>query len=97
MRGELLSLQGQFSHRFIFLFIFYFLLFFPEAADAGRNYSGDFSVIRISIDHAVEERVLLSHKTPLWGNALQPLLNQDRFDPRDENPDCNVSPCISFH
>lgn len=92
MRGELLSLQGQFSHWYIFFLIYYFILFFPEAADTGSNNSGDFSVIWIAIDHAVEGHVLISHKTPLWGNAFQPLLNWDRFDPRDENSDCNVSP-----
>lgn len=40
----------------------------------------------------MEGHVLISHKTPLQGNVFQPLLNRERFDPRDENSDCKVSP-----
>lgn len=58
----------------LFLFIYLFI-FFPEAADTGSNYSGDFFVIWSSIGHAAEGRVLISHKTPRWGDAFQPPLN----------------------
>lgn len=60
---------------YFFLFIILFYFFFPEAADTGSNYSGDFSVIWNSIGHAAEGRVLISHKTPRRGDALQPPLN----------------------
>lgn len=57
------------------LFSYYFILFFPEAADTGSNYSGNFSVLWISTDCAMEGPVLISHQTPLHSNAFQALLN----------------------
>lgn len=41
--------------------------------------------------------VFISYKTPLHRSAFQVLLNWGRFNPKDENLNCNVSSRISFH
>lgn len=90
-KWEWLSLQGQFSH-YLFIILFYFFL--------RQLIQGAIIVVIflwISIDCAMEGPVLTSHQTPLHSNAFQALLNWDRFDPRDENLNCNVSPWISLH
>lgn len=79
----------------IFIYLWFYFVF-SQGSWYREQLQWWFSVLWISIDCAVEGPVLISHQTPLHSCAFQALLNWDKFDPGDENLNCNVSPWISF-